>query len=368
MNNYFILLAAGDGNRYGSRIPKQFSKYKQKMMIEHSIDKAMKSKLFKKILLVVKKKHKKYLKNLSNENILIVIGGSSRYESSLNALKYLKKFKPKNVFIHDAARPDFKISLLKKLYTYLKVNKNVVPFNKPVNSLKFKKKNKFVNLNRDQVIETQTPQCFDYKLIYKLSIKNSKNITDECALLLDNKYKVKFIKGDQTNHKITFPVLNKKLNYGIGFDIHRIVSGKKLYLGGIKIKSNLGTLGHSDGDPVLHSLTDSILGACGMKDIGQMFSDKKAKYKNIRSTILLKKVINQIKSLNYSINNIDINIIAERPKIQNYKIKMISTIAKICEIESKQINIKGKTTEKLGIIGKEQAIACEVITSLIKYD
>ena len=105
-----------------------------------------------------------------------------------------------------------------------------------------------------------------------------------------------------------------------------------------------------------------------MKDIGQMFSDKKAKYKNIRSTILLKKVINQIKSLNYSINNIDINIIAEKPKIQNYKNKMIRTIAKICEIESKQINIKGKTTEKLGIIGKEQAIACEVITSLIKYD
>ena len=368
MNNYFILLAAGEGNRYRSRIPKQFTQYKQKMMIEHSIDKALKSKLFKKILLVVKKKHKKYLKNLNNKNILIVVGGPDRFKSSLNALKYLKKFKPKNVFIHDAARPDFKISLIKKLYSNLKVYKNVVPFIMPVNSLKFKKNNKFVNINRDQFIETQTPQCFDYKLIYNLSIKNSKNITDECALLLNNNCKLKFVKGDETNHKITYPVLNEKLNYGIGFDIHRLVRGKKLYLGGIKIKSNLGTLGHSDGDPVLHSLTDSILGACGMKDIGQMFSDKKVKYKNIRSTILLKKVVYQIKNLNYSINNIDINIIAEWPRIQNYKNRMIKTIAKICEIETKQINIKGKTTEKLGIIGKEQAIASEVITSTIKYD
>ena len=105
-----------------------------------------------------------------------------------------------------------------------------------------------------------------------------------------------------------------------------------------------------------------------MGDIGQIFPDKSKRYKNIRSTILLRQVIEQIKSKGYFINNIDINIITETPKIKNYKKKMINNIAKLCEISKNQINIKGKTTEKLGVIGKEKAIACEVIISVIKYD
>ena len=127
-------------------------------------------------------------------------------------------------------------------------------------------------------------------------------------------------------------------------------------------------MGHSDGDPVLHSITDAILGACKLGDIGQMFSDKSKKFKNIRSTILLRKVVDQIKSKGYFINNIDINIITQTPKINNLKNKMIVSIAKLCEISKDRINIKGKTTEKLGVIGNEKAIACEVITSVIKYD
>ena len=127
-------------------------------------------------------------------------------------------------------------------------------------------------------------------------------------------------------------------------------------------------MGHSDGDPVLHALIDSILGACSMGDIGQKFSDKSKKYKNIRSTILIKKILDQIKSKNFSINNIDLNIIAQKPRISKFKNKIHQSISKICEISKNQINIKGKTTEKLGLIGKEKAIACEVITSVIKYD
>ena len=127
------------------------------------------------------------------------------------------------------------------------------------------------------------------------------------------------MKGEKSNFKITDQsdfenlknIYKSKLNVGIGFDVHRLVLKRKLYLAGLKIKSYLGTLGHSDGDPVLHSITDAILGACKMGDIGQMFSDKSKKFKNIRSTILLQKVIEQIKSKGYLINNIDINIITQ---------------------------------------------------------
>ena len=105
-----------------------------------------------------------------------------------------------------------------------------------------------------------------------------------------------------------------------------------------------------------------------MGDIGQMFSDKSRKFKNIRSTILLKRVVNLVKLRGYFINNIDINIITQTPKIKNLKNKMVNSIANLCEIPKNQINIKGKTSEKLGVIGKEKAIACEVICSVIKYD
>ena len=188
--------------------------------------------------------------------------------------------------------------------------------------------------------------------------------------------KVKFIEGEKNNFKITEKsdfenlknIFKSKQTVGIGFDVHRLVPNRKLFLAGLKIKSKLGTLGHSDGDPVLHSITDAILGACMMGDIGQMFSDKSKRFKNVRSTILLKEVIKQINSKGYFINNIDINIIAQTPKIKNLKRIMIDNIAKLCEISKDQINIKGKTTEKLGVIGKEKAIACEVICSVIKYD
>ena len=99
-----------------------------------------------------------------------------------------------------------------------------------------------------------------------------------------------------------------------------------------------------------------------------MFSDKNKKFKNIRSTILLQQVIDRINSKGYFVNNIDINIITQTPNIEKYKNKMIDSISKLCEISKNQINIKGKTTEKLGIIGKEKAIACEVIVSVVKYD
>ena len=188
--------------------------------------------------------------------------------------------------------------------------------------------------------------------------------------------KVRFIEGEKNNFKITDKsdfenlknIYKSKQNVGIGFDVHRLAPKRKLFLAGLKIKSKLGTLGHSDGDPVLHAVTDAILGACNLGDIGQMFSDKNRKFKNIRSTILLQQVIKQIKIKGYFINNIDINIITQSPKINKFKNKMIDNIAKFCEVSKNQINIKGKTTEKLGVIGKEKAIACEVITSVIKYD
>ena len=371
MSNCFIILAAGESKRFNSKIPKPYSLYRGKPLIIHSIDKIKKHKKINKIVIVYNKKHKKFIKQLNIRNVKIIEGGKTRAESAYKGLKLIRKYNFKNVMIHDAARPNFSIKLIDRLINELSSNDCVIPAIKTTDSIKEKKFNKISNLTRKNIYLTQTPQAFKYKKLYKLQKNLSSEVTDDANLFINAKKKIKIIKGEVNNNKITINSdikIYNQIKYGIGFDVHRLVPKKKLYLGGIIIPSKLGTLGHSDGDPVLHAITDSILGACKMGDIGEKFSDKNKKYKNIRSTILLKIIINTIKLKNYSINNMDINIIAQKPKILNFKSKMIKVISKLCEISPNQINIKGKTTEKLGVIGKEKAIACEVITSIIKYE
>ena len=368
MNNCFIILAAGQSKRFKSNKPKQYILYKNKYLYEHTIDKVLKSRLFKHILLVVN--DRKLIKKKYPDIIKIIKGGKERSDSSFAALKAAKKFKVRNVLIHDAARPNFSIKLIKRLLNGLKNNCAVIPFTRSSDSIKYVYKSEVKNLLRNRTILTQTPQAFRFKDLYNLSKNNRIKIQDESSLFIEKNLKIKFVKGEVLNKKITFKsdICNQIIHYGIGFDVHRLVKNRKLYLGALKIKSNLGTLGHSDGDPVIHAIIDSILGACRMGDIGQKFSDKNKKFKNIRSTILLKKIVKEIKEKNYFINNLDINIITQAPKISKYKNKMIKAISDICEISPTKINIKGKTTEKLGLIGKEKAIACETIVSVTKYD
>ena len=364
MNNYFIILASGQSKRFNSKNPKQFNIYKNKPLFKHSLDKALKSKLFKKIIIVVN--NKKQIKEKFNKNVLIIKGGKERSDSSLIALKFIKKFKPANVLIHDAARPNFTLKLLKTLIKFLKKHKAVVPAIKSKDSIKYKIKNQLFNLNRKNSILTQTPQAFRFKDLYDLSIKEKNIITDEATLFIENNKKVKFITGENFNNKITFKedIELKKIFYGIGFDIHRLVKNKKLYLGGIKIPFHSGLKGHSDGDVILHSVIDSILGAIRKKDIGTFFPDNSNRFKNIRSPKMLKPILQILESNNFYINNLDINLICEQPKVSKYRDKIVKSLSNLLNLDKNLINLKGKTVEKLGLIGKEKAIACEVICSI----
>ena len=157
MSNYFIILAAGKGKRFNSNIPKQFHNHKGKPVFMHSIDKAINSNIFKKIILVIDKKHKKFLKFNMNNKIKIIYGGKERSDSCFKAINFLKNKKIQNVFIHDAARPDFTIKLLRKLKLRLKNNIAVIPYLKSENSAKYIKQNKIINLNKNNVYLTQTP-------------------------------------------------------------------------------------------------------------------------------------------------------------------------------------------------------------------
>ena len=381
MSFCLIILAGGNSHRFRSNIGKPYQKIAGKSLIEINIIKAQQFKEIKKIILVYNKKDTKRVKFLKFKGVHLIKGGNSRQKSTYNALKFLNKNKGiSKVLIHDAARPNFSIKLLNSIIKNMKNARAVVPKIKIQDAVKqiidSSKEEYILGKRRSNLFLTQTPQAFNLKEIHQLHKFHSAKYKDDDISLYMDLNKVKFIEGEKSNLKITDKsdfdhlknIYKSKINVGIGFDVHRLVPKRKLYLAGLTIKSPLGTLGHSDGDPVLHSITDAILGACKMGDIGQMFSDKNKKFKNIRSTILLKKVIKLIKIKGFFINNIDLNIITQTPKIKKYKNKMINNIAKLCAIHKNQINIKGKTTEKLGVIGKEHAIACEVITSVIKYD
>tara|TARA_B100000579_G_scaffold201108_1_gene164424 strand:- start:1015 stop:2121 length:1107 start_codon:yes stop_codon:yes gene_type:complete len=368
MNNYFVILAAGKSKRFEQKIPKQFFRYKNKEIIDHSIEKSLNSKLFKKILIVSNNlKHfnkKKYPKSIS-----FIRGGKERSDSSFKALKYLKRYKPKNVFIHDAARPNFSIRLLKSIYKNLKKNKAVVPIIESKDTIKYKIQNQIYNLKRKNLLLTQTPQAFRFKELYKIAKDQRNKVTDEATLFINKDIEIKFIQGEKTNNKITYidDVKTPKTFFGIGFDIHKLVKNKKLYLGGVKIPFHSGLEGHSDGDVILHAIIDSILGAITKKDIGTYFPNTN-KFKNIRSSKMLKPIIIDLNKSNLVINNLDINLICQKPRVSKYRNKIIKSISKLTGLNKKQINLKGKTVEKLGLIGKERAIACETVISITNYE
>ncbi len=378
MSLFLIILAAGNSKRLNSRTPKPFQLVNNKTLLEYSLDSFNGISEIKKKILVYNRKHKKNLKKIKLPNVTKIIGGNNRQESTFIALKKIKKMNCTKVLIHDAARPNLSKKLIKKIIFHTKKNDAVIPVIKGNDATKRISKNIiFKNINKNNLRFAQTPQGFSFKKIYNKHAKNiNSNIDDDATLFTNENEKVFIIKGSKENFKVTdkedlniLRSLKKgKTYYGIGFDVHRLIKKRNLYLGGIKIPFHLGLKGHSDADPVLHAIIDSLLGACRLGNIGSFFSNKNKKYKNIRSTELLRKTVSIINLKGFYINNIDINIITEKPNIKKYEKKMKNVISKICQINYNQISVKGRTSEKLGLVGKLKAIASEAISSVKKYD
>jgi 2-C-methyl-D-erythritol 2,4-cyclodiphosphate synthase len=157
-----------------------------------------------------------------------------------------------------------------------------------------------------------------------------------------------------------------KQNYriGIGYDIHRLVEGRELIIGGVKITHEKGLLGHSDADVLVHAIIDALLGALALDDIGTLFPDTDPKYKDVDSMVLLRHVYQKVQDTGYRINNIDSNIIAQNPKMMPYIPKMKEALASLLEIEPSDISIKAKTKEKLDAVGESKAIESNAIVML----
>lgn len=158
-----------------------------------------------------------------------------------------------------------------------------------------------------------------------------------------------------------------KIRVGFGFDVHRLVPGRELWLGGIRLEHELGLLGHSDADVLIHAICDALLGAANLRDIGYHFPDNSAEFKNIDSKILLAKTVELIAGKGYRVGNIDATVCAERPKLKSHIPEMQEVLAKVMDIDVDDVSIKATTTEKLGFTGREEGISAYA-TVLIEKD
>ena len=157
-----------------------------------------------------------------------------------------------------------------------------------------------------------------------------------------------------------------KIRAGFGFDVHRLVEGRDLWLGGIKIEHTMGLLGHSDADVLIHAICDALLGAANMRDIGYHFPDTAGEFENIDSKILLKKTVALIATKGYTIGNIDATVCAERPKLKNHIPQMQQVLAEVKGIDADDVSIKATTTEKLGFTGREEGISAYAVVLISK--
>lgn len=157
-----------------------------------------------------------------------------------------------------------------------------------------------------------------------------------------------------------------KIRTGFGFDVHRLVEGRDLWLGGIKIEHTMGLLGHSDADVLIHAICDALLGAANMRDIGYHFPDTAGEFENIDSKILLKKTVALIATKGYTIGNIDATVCAERPKLRNHIPQMQQVLAEVMGIDADDVSIKATTTEKLGFTGREEGISAYAVVLISK--
>ena len=362
---HFILLAAGESTRFKAKENKLLSKIKDKTILEHNIEQ-LKKIGFKKITLVIR--NNSILKNITKTKIEIIKGGKTRTLSVKNAL-LKSKIEAKYVFVHDAARILTSEKILIKLVkeTYKDKYDCIIPFSKCSDTVI---KN-HINIKREDLKLIKTPQVFLKKKILQLHTTNKNyQLTDDSILMRDNpkEFKIKYLLDNGFNFKVTYKEdleylslnHNQKQRVGLGYDIHKIQKIEKssyIKLGGISIKSKVRVISHSDGDVILHAITDSILGALSLRDIGTYFPNNQIN-KNRNSKEFLDFALKKLRNKNFRINNIDLMIVSEMPKINPYYEKIIKSLTKLLQIDKNQITIKATTNEKSGLIGKSEFIAC----------
>lgn len=311
---------------------------------------------------------------LARTQLRFVEGGATRQQSVYRALQYAQQTLPAKttdtalVLIHDAARPFVSQAVIGATISAAQEYGAAVPAVPAIDTQKECTEDNTIarHLCRSRIAAVQTPQGFLFAPLlrcHQAAAGQQQEYTDDTEIWdtfprFTGGRKVHIVAGDRRNKKITYreDVMGSMMHIGLGTDLHRLVPGRKFMLGGVEIPAEKGELGHSDGDVLLHAVTDALLGASGLGDIGSYFPPEDAQWKDADSAALLRKVWADVRAAGWELVNMDCVVELERPKFLPWRNAVIASIARILNVQQEQVFVKAKTNEKLGEVGSGDAV------------
>jgi 2-C-methyl-D-erythritol 4-phosphate cytidylyltransferase/2-C-methyl-D-erythritol 2,4-cyclodiphosphate synthase len=367
-----IIVAAGRGERAGAALPKQFVDLGGgRTMLDMSIAAFLATPEVREVVVAVPPGYVDRV--VATDRVRVVEGGARRQDSMANAFA-LVSAQADVVLVHDAARPWVSRRLIVETIAAAATYGAAIAAVPVRDTVKrtFRVGGQTAvreTLPRDEIVLAQTPQGFRRDILADAVAAAAMDVTDESMLVERAGIPVHVVPGDPDNVKVTTPedLMNARaatIRVGTGYDLHRLVEGRPLILAGVRIPFALGLQGHSDADIVCHAVTDALLGAAALGDVGRMFPDTDPQWKDANSLELLRAAVDVVQDANYAINNVDVTVIAERPKLLPYLDEMRRNLAAALGVDVSAVSIKGKTNEHVDAAGRGEAMACHTVALL----
>jgi 2-C-methyl-D-erythritol 4-phosphate cytidylyltransferase / 2-C-methyl-D-erythritol 2,4-cyclodiphosphate synthase len=392
---FAVVPAAGSGSRFGGEVPKQYARLGGVPVINRTVRTLLAEPRIERVYVTVATDDQRAADLLAHEVAsgrvkVIASGGETRARTVRNALTAVTGGGAKNddwVLVHDAARPGLDAATLARLIDTLKDHAVGGLLAVPVaDTVKREEKSEAAQKEVESTVyraglwAAQTPQMFRVGLLVQAlneALQDEAEPTDEAQAIERSGHAPLLVPGTRNNFKITVQedldameklmgAVTPNIRVGEGFDVHALVPGRKLIIGGVEIAYPTGLLGHSDADVLLHTITDALLGAAGLGDIGKHFPDSAKEFEGADSLKLLAEAYKRVQDAGWMLVNLDATIIAQAPKMAPHIPKMIERIAKALDVEAEQVNIKAKTTEKLGFTGRQEGIAAKAVAMVGK--
>ena len=378
-----VIAAGGRGLRFGAAQPKQFLSLGGRSILERSVDAFRNCDIVDDLVVALPQEmaaDPPASLLARGKPLEIVAGGERRQDSVAHAFARVSD-RADIVVIHDAARPFVTDDTIRRTVAAAAEAGAAIAAIAARDTVKRAGANRIVSatLPREEIYLAQTPQAFRTSVLRE-ALALGVDATDEAMLAERAGHVVQIVEGDPRNMKITTPAdlataerllgltapVAPALRIGNGYDLHRLVEGRPLVLGGVTIPFDKGLLGHSDADVICHAVTDAILGAAGAGDIGRHFPDSDPAWKGANSVDLLRRAAAIVKSSGFGIVNVDVVVIAQKPKLVPYIDAIRSNLAAALECDASQISVKGKTNEGVDSMGSGESIAVHAVALLVR--
>src|SRR6056297_58575 len=376
MTNAALIVAAGRGSRAGGDLPKQWQPLAGRRVIDWTLDAFLAVPEITSITVAL---HADDMDRLvPHPRIRMAEGGATRAISVRNGLESMAGDPPDHVLIHDVARCCISPEQITAVLDMLHAGAVAAAPALPVTDALWTGADGHVTGTRDRagLYRAQTPQGFDFATILAAHRAHSGDAPDDVAVALAAGVSVTSVEGDEDNFKITHPedfaraskLLEQKMDIriGTGFDVHRFGPGDHCMLCGVAVPHDRGLQGHSDSDVGMHALTDAIYGAMAEGDIGRHFPPSDPQWKGAESHIFLRHAVDLATRKGFMINNIDVTLVCERPKIGPHAQAMQEALSRVTGLAPDRISVKATTSERLGFTGREEGIAAQAAVTLVK--